>query len=116
MPLAALLLAACTTTSVAGTPVALTNRQQSMIRSSVVAQLRDPDSARFGQMAAIATPNGQVIACGFINAKNGFGGYTGMQPFVGHFGPGTFVISANGSTPPMYDYVLDQCRRAGVQI
>jgi hypothetical protein len=110
------LLGACTTTSLSGTPVALTDRQKSIIRSSIVAQLKDPDSARFGPMAAIATPDGQMIACGFVNARNSFGGYTGMQPFVGHFGPGNFIISANGSTPPMYDYVLDQCRRAGVLI
>jgi len=48
--------------------------QESTIRS----MLRDPDSARFEQTTKF--PNGN--SCGIVNAKNGFGGYVGRQPWA----------------------------------
>lgn len=41
--------------------------------------LRDPESATFQIISSSAAEN---IACGQVNAKNGFGGYTGLQYFV----------------------------------
>lgn len=46
-------------------------------KERVRAHLRDPDSAKFG--GAMVGPRG--VVCGVVNAKNGFGGYTGMQPY-----------------------------------
>lgn len=40
--------------------------------------LRDPDSAKFGKVV-YREPG---IVCGFVNAKNGFGGYTGEKSFI----------------------------------
>lgn len=34
-----------------------------------------------------------VLACGWVNAKIGFGGYTGKTPFVG--GPGGAMIQSD---------------------
>jgi hypothetical protein len=52
----------------------------------VKAKLRDPSSAVFGPLNAHSDrkfKGVQVIAvCGTVNAKNGFGGYTGMKQFV----------------------------------
>ncbi len=42
--------------------------------------LRDPSSARFQDVFVKDVP-GRIV-CGYVNAKNGFGGYTGFQPFV----------------------------------
>lgn len=47
-------------------------------RAYVVASLKDPDSARFG---TFARGKGSVI-CGQVNARNSFGGYSGMSAFV----------------------------------
>lgn len=47
---------------------------------AVVGTLRDPGSAEFG---TVELTNG--VVCGFVNARNAFGGYTGMQAFM--FGP-----------------------------
>lgn len=48
--------------------------------------LRDPDSAKFGRTNSYADRklNGVPVkvACGSVNAKNGFGGYTGNKNFV----------------------------------
>lgn len=48
--------------------------------------LRDPESARFDSWAVSELPAGsqgerQFSASGFVNAKNGFGGYTGNQTY-----------------------------------
>jgi hypothetical protein len=52
----------------------------------VLKQLRDPDSARFGNINVYGDRKlkGQTVnvACGTVNSKNGFGGYTGAQQFV----------------------------------
>lgn len=44
--------------------------------------LKDPDSAQFSNTFHVKQPNGDEILCGAVNAKNGFGGYTGYTPFV----------------------------------
>lgn len=63
--------------------------------------LKDPESVRFQDVRVRHLdchggpchddPNGQAIVCGRVNAKNGFGGYVGFEPFMfwnGHlFGP-----------------------------
>lgn len=45
---------------------------------TITAALRDPSSAQFGRVF----PGRVATVCGFVNARNGFGGYTGMQPFI----------------------------------
>jgi hypothetical protein len=49
-----------------------------MGKQVVLSKLRDPDSAVFRNVHP--TPNG-VTLCGEVNAKNGYGGYTGFKKF-----------------------------------
>lgn len=51
--------------------------QQRAVIETVKAQLKDPDSAQFKGVKE-TSPG---YWCGWVNAKNGFGGYTGFQPF-----------------------------------
>lgn len=44
-------------------------------------QLRDPDSARFSGTATHVSDGADVV-CGFVNAKNGFGGMSGRRGFI----------------------------------
>lgn len=53
--------------------------------TAVKREMRDPDSAKFSDV----TVNVES-ACGFVNSKNGFGGYAGRQPFV--------VVGSNAET------------------
>ena len=46
-------------------------------KGAVKRQLRDPASAQFSD---VETKGG--VACGFVNSKNGLGGYGGRIPFV----------------------------------
>lgn len=50
----------------------------SQARAAVTSQLRDPESARFGPL----TRGRGGAVCGTVNARNGFGGYTGAAPFA----------------------------------
>jgi hypothetical protein len=57
-----------------------------VIEMAVKRLLRDPDSAQFGEMHFYNNRklDGKQVtfACGSVNAKNGFGGYTGSKAFV----------------------------------
>ncbi|HDS1136302.1 TPA: hypothetical protein QDZ75_000286 [Stenotrophomonas maltophilia] len=45
-------------------------------------ELKDPDAAQFRDVRANYTEEFGVAACGRVNAKNEFGGYTGFRRFV----------------------------------
>lgn len=49
---------------------------------AVRAELKDPDAAQFREMRTNYTEEFGVVACGRVNAKNEFGGYTGFRRFV----------------------------------
>lgn len=51
---------------------------QRAVRSS----LKDPDSAEFKDVYANYTEKFDVVACGQVNSKNSYGGYTGFKRFV----------------------------------
>jgi hypothetical protein len=51
-------------------------------KQAVLRGLRDPDSAKFGALSEGTGSSGLRTVCGEVNAKNGFGGYTGMAPFI----------------------------------
>ena len=43
--------------------------------------MKDPSSAQFEDVQAVAYQDGKVV-CGSVNAKNSYGGYVGFTPFV----------------------------------
>lgn len=51
-------------------------------RETVKTMLKDPDSAKFSNQFAVKTAKGGFAACGEVNAKNGFGGYTGQSIYI----------------------------------
>lgn len=71
-------------------------------KEAVKAQLRDPGSAQFGTITfhnRTAPKSGAavVVACGTVNAKNGFGGYVGEKRFFAYPKAGMAMID-DGST------------------
>lgn len=42
---------------------------------------KDPRAAIFEDMEIKESAKGELSLCGLVNAKNGFGGYTGLRPF-----------------------------------
>ena len=66
------------------TSATLTEKQKQVVRTGVTASLKDPTSARFGSsFVAAKGTSGRIVVCGFVNAKNSFGGYVGEAPFIG---------------------------------
>lgn len=51
-------------------------------KRAVTNSLKDPGSAEFKNVYANYTDGYGVVACGYVNAKNSFGGYTGYKAFV----------------------------------
>lgn len=49
---------------------------------AVKARLRDPGSVEWGELWFAWGVDGVPVVCGRFNAKNGFGGYMGMQRFI----------------------------------
>lgn len=60
-------------------------------RVTVKESLKDPESAKFGAIRIVRTKNG-FLACGEVNARNSFGGYTGMKRFMSNGAGGTTLI------------------------
>ena len=107
----------------AGTPVALNGRQLDAVRSGVRAVLKDPGSAQFGTIRAVRMSEGAYVVCGYVNARNSFGGYTGHQLFSGvmldihpKVAPDFTPMDTFGSTEAKRAGVLAVCRARGVQI
>ncbi len=51
-------------------------------QKAVRREFKDPDSAQFKDVFANYTEAYGVVACGYVNAKNSFGAYTGYKAFV----------------------------------
>lgn len=67
---------------------------------AVRARLRDPGSAEFSNVR-VSRKSGVAAVCGYVNARNGFGGMAGRERFISggvvgmesDFAPGEFAIS-----------------------
>jgi len=65
--------------------------------------LKDPGSAQFSDLVTLQNGTDTVV-CGFVNAKNGYGGYSGRQGFI--YGDGIRTSHMN-----QYDgQILEACR------
>jgi hypothetical protein len=84
-----LLLAGCRRTASESPTVA---PPDAPARAAILAQLRDPDGARFGPFER--GRNGAT--CGTVNAHNGFGGYTGPRPFAWSASTGPILYEFDG--------------------
>lgn len=71
-----------------GIPIELTPSRRAAVEAGVRESLKDPESARFGRMWA-ARQDDTIHVCGYVNAKNSFGGYTGDSLFAGILVEGT---------------------------
>lgn len=87
--LTAVALSACSTAQtslpeslVIARPVTLTPAQIAAVERTVRANLKDPDSARFGALVAGSNNTGTIHVCGLVNAKNSYGGYGGMTMYA----------------------------------
>jgi hypothetical protein len=62
-------------------------------------QLKDRDSAEF-RGVYVSKASGHPVVCGYVNAKNSFGGYSGFQRFIS---AGTIQVLASNMTQEEMD-------------
>lgn len=63
-------------------PVTVEDPEIGAAKELIRARLKDPSSVIFGDVVIKVDRSGKRYACGFFNARNSFGGYSGMGPFV----------------------------------
>jgi hypothetical protein len=126
----ALCLAGCNATTGGGpsalasikreAPTSLSAEQSAVIEQHVKASLKDPYSAMFGSKSATINEKGVITVCGYVNAKNSFGGYTGMQPYSGVLTGASnkqgFVVISVGGSETEQTATLQVCRAAGANV
>ena len=81
-------------------------------KQAVKAQLRDPASAQFGDIHVVEK-NGIRAACGTVNARNGFGGYTGHTQFVAVGGGQIAMLRTSGNDREFVRLWNDRCVGGG---
>lgn len=96
------------------------------IEKAVKRKLKDPDSAKFNSIRAYPKENQMYTVCGFVNAKNSYGGYGGDMPFVTtlamskHIKTGKLVPFALHVSIGANDFearwILKQCLEGGVNL
>jgi membrane-associated protease RseP (regulator of RpoE activity) len=89
-------------------PISLTKVQLQVVMKGVRERLKDPDSAKFGEIRA--SKQRETTVCGYVNAKNSFGGYVGKSRFIGLLYGGAFVLVAIGSDEISGESTLEVCR------
>jgi hypothetical protein len=99
--LAALIIAAAILLSHPETLTAVGNFPYREAQEAVKATLYRPDSAQFRAMSVHrVTSNDPGTYCGEVNAQNGFGLYTGFQPFSASRRTGQWVATIIPTTLP----------------
>ena len=95
--------------------VAVSPALQRAIEEAVRNDLKDPESARFKHAVAFKDKDGGVAACGIVNAKNSYGGYTGFTPYRAFIAEskgkytGAGAIFGGGKYPQTFYEVSPMC-------
>jgi hypothetical protein len=99
------------------TNVSLSKDQVSTVHDEIRSVLKDPQSGRFGKMAAVRSISGAITICGWVSAR----GYTGERPFmgtlVGSGGKYAFdLLSGLEDEATADEITATACRRSGVSL
>jgi hypothetical protein len=97
--------------------VTLTPAQSAALEARIREKLKDPGSAQFGKRIAGRNELGSIVVCGLVNARNSFGGYTGMGPYLAAISPaGMISVELISSDDFSIRYIGDLCAKQGLQI
>lgn len=91
----------------------LTAEEISLIKKGVAQELKDPTSPIFGKIEATKSKENTIFVCGFVNAKNSYGAYTGQKPFMGGFNRNNFVLVGIGENDILTDAIYNVCTKSG---
>lgn len=104
-----------------GAAVQLTTKQIASVKRGLRESLKDPDSAKFGGMAAAEGSDGAIVVCGLVNAKNSYGGFGGTTPYNGllfrrDVDDGVFAVTGFGGGKSATYAIVETCRRDGIAV
>lgn len=106
----AILLAALAAASCGGSPADPTQQEDNDLKIkaevAVERKLKDPSSAQFE--AFVSRLSGEPVVCGTVNAKNGFGGYSGRQPFI--YAGGQAILSEEAAPETFSSIWSESCK------
>lgn len=92
--------------------------QLTSIHNGVRKKLKDPDSAQFGSIGFIQIGEQIYSVCGWVNAKNSFGGYTGSKPYYGilmdHGPEASFLAMSIGGSDVDNRVTVQMCQKNGI--
>lgn len=112
-------LAGCVSSIPAGVPVQVDDEMHAAIEAGVKRRLKDPNSAMFDRIQVSKVNQNTYNVCGFVNAKNSFGGYSGNAPFYGVLHRGyrfEFRTMADTSKDGEVWALQAVCRKAGIPL
>lgn len=100
-------------------PYRLLASDMEAVKLGVAADMKDPNSAIFGAMAATVNAKNIVTVCGVVNGRNSYGGFTGKKPYWGVLatnmaGERKFTVTGFGGTAIQSQAVMDMCKRDGL--
>ncbi len=102
----------------AGQPIALSPVQTEAIIFGVSKWLKQPRSARFGEIWASRNSRGFITACGLVDAENSAGKLVGPSPFIGvlrgSLTEPEFVVVEIGTLATDRSIVAGLCRESGI--
>lgn len=114
-----------------GTPTQIVrdrDRSIALVEGVLRSQLKDPDSAKFTWLGRIVRGSYQPllrrriqgwVICGTINARNGYGGYTGNYAAIGVVSEEVLLavdMDSPGRWSPDAGWVAEQCRKNGLPV
>lgn len=71
------------------------------VKAAVKAELKDPQSAQFRGLKPLKDDEGKVYGyCGWVNAKNSYGGYVGESFFLYNHRKRVVALVPSGLTTP----------------
>ena len=93
----------------------ITELEMHAVADAVRDNLRDSESARFRWLPEVASSG---MYCGLVNAKNGYGGYSGYMVFsasIAHYGKSISVSRIHiGSDDAESEELLKECQQWGI--
>lgn len=117
--LGALTVSAAAQNVPATVPARLTPQQVEMVKRTVRDALKDPESARFDRpFLAARAAAGDMMVCGLVNARNGYGGYTGRNYVIGTIpaAGSPFALDRITSGPRQYAEAREACQAVGIAL
>lgn len=99
-------------------PYTLSEEDIAAAQGKILTMLIDPYSAVFEGIGAAKMLDQRILVCGRVNAKNKFGGYTGVEPYFLMLMPPDYIKTSSpllgGASSPSRA-IFDLCKKYNIK-